>query len=88
MNLLRSGGFSKFYIHIDVDVLNLNDFNSVMCPTAGGIYTQTLEGEIKDIKEADGVCVVGGNLVEVTKTNDDNVPYRDVATVVASLWHE
>ncbi|OQE09313.1 hypothetical protein PENFLA_c112G08344 [Penicillium flavigenum] len=88
VNLLRRGGFSKVYIHIDADVLNLNDFDSVMCPTADGIHTQTLKKVIKDIKEADGVDVVGGSLVEVTNTNDDNVSYRDITTVFASLWLE
>lgn len=86
VNMLRRGGFSKVYIHIDADVLSLDDFHSVMCPTAGGIRIQTLKGVIKGIKEAEDICVVGGSLVEVTNTNDDKAPYRDMATIFASLW--
>ncbi|KAL2869506.1 arginase family protein [Aspergillus lucknowensis] len=88
LSLLRRGRFKKVYIHIDADVLSLNDFDSVMCPTAGGISTQTLKAVIKDIKEGEGICVVGGSLVEVIKKNDDNVPYRDIATIFTSFWLE
>jgi arginase len=88
VDLLRRGGFSKVYIHVDADVLSLEESSSVMCPTEGGIQIQTLKRVIKDIKEADGVCVVGGSLVEVTKTNDDNGQYTDMATVLTSLWLE
>lgn len=86
--MLRRGGFSKVYIHIDADVLSLDDFNSVMCPTAGGIHARTLKEIIQDIKKAEGICVVGGSLVEVTDSNDDKFPYRDMATIFASLWLE
>ncbi|CAI7644890.1 unnamed protein product [Penicillium glandicola] len=88
VDMLRKGGFSKVYIHVDADVLSLGDFDSVMCPTPGGIRTRTLKEVIKDIKQADGIEVVGGSLVEVTNTNDDKVPYRDMATIFASLWLE
>jgi arginase len=88
VNMLRRGGFSKVYIHVDADVLSLKDFDSVMCPTAGGIHTQTVKEVFKDIKEADGIYVVGGSLVEVTDTNDDVVLYRDMAAIFALLWLE
>jgi arginase len=85
VNLLKRAGFRKVYIHIDADVLNLNDFNSVMCPTPGGIRLQTLKEIIKDIKNAYGDCTVGGSLVEVIKSNDNNVSYSGIAEVFTSL---
>lgn len=86
VDMLRMGGFNKVYIHIDADVLSLEDFHSVMCPTAGGIQMQTLNSIIEDIKKAEDVCVVGGSLVEVTNVGDDNASYKELATIFASLW--
>lgn len=86
VDMLRRKGFSKVYIHIDADVLSLDDFHCVMCPTAGGIQMRTLKSIIENIKEAEDVCLVGGSLVEVTNAGDDNAPYKDMATIFASLW--
>ncbi|MGB3295099.1 MAG: arginase family protein [Phormidesmis sp.] len=57
---LATGGFSRLYIHLDLDVIDPEDFPHVACPTPHGINTRSLRRLLTDLKGNSGskqVCV-------------------------------
>jgi hypothetical protein len=62
----------------DADVLSIDELKAIMCPTPDGRRMQTMKDMVIDIKEAD-VEVVGGSLVEVTKTDGNRLLTGKVA---------
>lgn len=84
VDLARDRGFDKVYLHIDADVLDPQIFNSVMCPTPGGIDMATLRRIVEDIRVS--LSIIGGSLVEVTApATSQNQALEDISDVFYSL---
>ena len=64
LNLLAKQGFNRCYIHIDPDVLHLDDFNCTSCPTPDGIRLEVLTKAVSELRS--NLDVIGGSLQEVT----------------------
>jgi len=61
-NLVNQSGFSNVYIHIDVDVINPDDFMDALMPTKGGPTCEQLGTCISEINEQ--LNIVGLSIVE------------------------
>ncbi len=59
---VRSKGFQHAYIHIDLDVLNPDEFPHLLYPTPGGITVDSLHQVVKQIMN--NSQVVGSSIVE------------------------
>jgi arginase len=59
---LRSGGFTKIYVHVDLDVLDPVEFPDVLVPAAGGISAVVLTETIRSLASA--FDIVGVSVVE------------------------
>ena len=62
IDLILDAGFSKVYIHIDVDVLNPQDFSDMLMPTEGGPSCFELSQCLSAISEK--LDVIGVGVVE------------------------
>ncbi len=69
--LIRARGFEKIYIHIDLDVLDPNEFPSVKCPTAQGLSSENLLKVIRQLKNI--FSVVGASVVEFSPKEERNI---------------
>jgi arginase len=79
---IRAKGFEKIYIHIDLDVLEPNEFPSVKCPTAQGLPTENLLELIRRLKNI--FSVVGASVVEFSPKEDKDT--KQVRTVIEELF--
>lgn len=64
---IQNNRFNKLYIHIDLDVLNPNEFPYVKCPTKGGFSKEVLIDTIQSLKN--NFTIVGFSIVEYTSNN-------------------
>jgi arginase len=62
IDLILDAGFSKVYIHIDVDVLNPQDFSDMLMPTEGGPSCSELTQCLSAMSEK--LDVIGVGVVE------------------------
>ena len=66
---LRSIGFTKVYIHFDLDVLDPIEFPDVLVPTPGGVSTGVLTETVRAL--ASTFDVVGFSVVELQPVSQD-----------------
>merc|ERR1712130_301859 len=60
--LSRLHGFSQVYLHVDLDVLDPNEFPFVTCPTKGGLRIEELVQGIEEIAQV--LPIVGCGVTE------------------------
>lgn len=68
---IRSKGFEKIFIHLDLDVLDPVEFPDIKCPTVRGISVEKLINLIRELKN--NFTVVGGSVVEFSPKEDKNI---------------
>ena len=66
---LRTGGFTKIYVHLDLDVLDPVEFPDVLVPAPGGISTTVLTETIQSL--AASFDLVGFSIVELKPVSSD-----------------
>lgn len=59
---IKSAGFTKLYIHFDLDVLDPEEFPDVVCPTPNGVHTAPLRELLAGLKE--NFEIVGTSVLE------------------------
>lgn len=59
---IRNAGFSKIYIHLDLDVIEPEEFPHVACPTPGGIHIDSLASLLLSLQN--NFRLVGFSLLE------------------------
>lgn len=64
-HILVQRGYRRCYIHIDPDVLSLDEFDSTTTPSEGGIRLEVLGQAISELRAK--LEIVGGSLCEVTR---------------------
>jgi arginase len=72
---------NNVYIHIDLDVLDAEEFSDVVYPTPDGMTMQELVSSVKTIKQTKNV--VGGSVVEFTGDKKTDVDF--IATLFSHL---
>ncbi len=70
VDAILKAGFSKVYIHIDVDVLNPEDFSGMLMPTTGGPMREELSECLSLISE--NLDVIGVGVVEFCENNSES----------------
>lgn len=83
---LKSMGFKKLYIHIDLDVLDPAAFPHVPCPTPGGLSLQSLQAVVKCL--ASEFEIVGLSLLEFLATRSEQTAKAasDAETIARLVW--
>jgi len=71
IDLIRTKGSNNIYIHIDLDVLDYEEFPYVMVPAPGGIKTEKLMELLTKLKER--YHVVGLSLLEYTSSEEEEI---------------
>lgn len=66
VDILKKRGYEKYYIHIDVDVLDPTDFTYTTCMAANGLNIQTLMRILSELRSNSHAESIGGCLVEIT----------------------
>jgi len=66
---IKSAGFAKLYVHLDLDVVDPKQFSSVACPTPNGIYIDNLCRLIVELRE--NFEIVGSSLLECLPLNGE-----------------
>jgi arginase len=69
---IRAGGFTKVYVHLDVDVLDRHEFPDALVPAAGGVSTDAVADIVHGLASA--FDVVGFSVVEFRPRSADAVP--------------
>lgn len=59
---IKSGGFSQLYIHLDLDVIEPQEFPHVACPVPNGINVESLRCLLIDLQ--DNFEIVGTSILE------------------------
>ncbi|MEL6381227.1 MAG: arginase family protein [Cyanobacteria bacterium J06626_18] len=77
---LHKGGFSKLYIHLDLDVLEPNEFPHVLCPTQDGIRLEKLVKLLAALKMR--FTVVGLSFLEFLPAMPEKLAILDVIRLV------
>jgi len=70
---IRSKGFDKLYVHIDLDVLDPKCFPHVKCPTKSGLSLETLKRTVSSLKES--FSIFGISVVEYSPTKESGTDY-------------
>jgi len=68
---LRSGAFTKIYVHLDLDVLDPIEFADVLVPAPGGISIAALNDTVHSL--ASSFDIVGFSVVELRPYSQDAV---------------
>jgi arginase len=68
---IKDRGFEKIYIHIDLDVLDPQQFPFVKCPTPEGISFEALLRVVNELK--DNFKILGFSIVEFCPTRDEGI---------------
>lgn len=71
------------YIHLDLDVLDPNEFPHVSCPTPEGIYVEPLRDLLDCL--SDRFDVVGFSLLELLPSQSDNIVCQDIAKILRAV---
>lgn len=69
--LIKSKGSDNLYIHIDLDVLDCDEFPYVMVPAPGGLKTGKLTELLTWLKS--GFNIVGLSLLEYTSSDEEDI---------------
>jgi arginase len=75
VDLIAQRGYSRAYVHIDPDVIHLDDFDCTSCPTPNGIRIDALQHAIKQLRL--NTDVLGGSLQEVTAGIEDKPAVKE-----------
>jgi arginase len=68
---IKDRGFEKIYIHIDLDVLDPQQFPFVKCPTPEGVSFETLLRLVNELK--DNFNILGFSIVEFCPIRNEGV---------------
>lgn len=71
VELIESKGSAQLYIHIDLDVLDYDEFPYVMVPAPGGLKTETLLELLVRLKNS--FRIVGLSLLEYTSSEEKEI---------------
>jgi arginase len=66
LSALKQAGFSKLYLHLDLDVIDPLEFPHVACPTPQGIHLNPLKSLLLNLRSE--FDVVGFSLLEFLPT--------------------
>ncbi len=59
---IKSAGFTRLYIHLDLDVIDPQDFSRVVCLTPNGIRLESLQKFLRNLR--DSFDAVGSSILE------------------------
>jgi len=68
---IRGKGSGNIYVHIDLDVLDYDEFPYVMVPAPGGIKTEKLLELLEKLKES--LNIVGLSLLEYASSEEEEI---------------
>jgi arginase len=71
INSIKDRGFEKIYIHIDLDVLDPQQFPFVKCPTPEGVSFEALLRLVNELK--DNFQILGFSIVEFCPTRNEGI---------------
>ena len=80
---LEKAGFDKLYIHLDLDVIEPEEFPDVACPIPGGIHIDRLKNLLVCLK--DSFDIVGFSVLEFLPTNLRNSAALEVVKLLESV---
>jgi len=80
---LEKAGFDKLYIHLDLDVIEPEEFPYVACPIPGGIHIDRLKNLLVCLK--DSFDIVGFSVLEFLPTNLRNSAALEVVKLLESV---
>ncbi|MBW4543579.1 MAG: arginase family protein [Symplocastrum torsivum CPER-KK1] len=80
---LEKAGFDKLYIHLDLDVIEPEEFPYVACPIPGGIHIDRLKNLLVSLK--DSFDIVGFSVLEFLPTNLINSAALEVVKLLESV---
>lgn len=80
---LEKAGFDKLYIHLDLDVIEPEEFPYVACPIPGGIHINRLKNLLVCLK--DSFDIVGFSVLEFLPTNLRNSAALEVVKLLESV---
>ena len=83
INIVKAMGWDNIYIHIDLDVLDYNEFPYVMVPAPNGIKTEKLKNLINLLN--DNFNVVGISILEYTGGSEKNIFIDDIVNIGINL---
>lgn len=80
---LQSSGFSKLYIHLDLDVIDPREFPHVACPTPNGIQIAKLQNLLVNL--CDNFQIVGISVLEFLPIDSQDSGVLDVIKLLESM---
>ncbi|MBD1805576.1 arginase family protein [Microcoleus sp. FACHB-SPT15] len=80
---LEKAGFNKLYIHLDLDVIEPEEFPDVACPTPGGIHIDRLKNLLVCLRES--FDIVGFSVLEFLPTNLKKSAALEVVKLLESV---
>ncbi len=82
---IKSGGFSQLYIHLDLDVVEPEEFPHVACPVPNGINTESLRHLLIDLK--DNFEIVGTSILECCPVKSRSCEIDSLADFLSIFQH-
>jgi len=83
IDIVKAMGWDNIYIHIDLDVLDYNEFPYVMVPAPNGIKAEKLKNLINLLN--DNFNVVGISILEYTGGSEKNIFIDDIVNIGINL---
>ncbi|WP_008317626.1 arginase family protein [Leptolyngbya sp. PCC 6406] len=81
--MLDKTNADKLYIHLDLDVIEPEEFPHVACPTSGGIYIERLRDLLVGLRN--NFDVVGCSVLEFLPTGSKNLATLDVIKLLDNI---
>ena len=79
-SMLDKTGFDKLYIHLDLDVIDPEEFSHVACPTPGGIHIDRLKDLLVSLKRK--FDIVGCSVLEFLPSGSKNLATLEVVKLL------
>lgn len=80
---LKRAGFNQLYIHLDLDVIEPEEFPHVACPTPGGITKERLRDLLAGLSE--NFDIVGFSLLEFLPAEPESTAALGVIELLDSV---
>ncbi|MGG6237788.1 arginase family protein [Nodosilinea sp. AN01ver1] len=80
---LNEAGSDKIYIHLDLDVIDPEEWPHVACPTPGGIYVDKLKSFLNSLRK--NFDVVGFSVLEFLPTGSNHSAALEIAPMLEGI---
>ena len=80
---LQSAGFSKLYVHLDLDVIDPREFPHVACPTPHGVRLDALKSLLMNLRK--NFQIVGVSVLEFLPADAQNAGVLEVLKLLESV---